>query len=340
MTTPVKPIESHSASTQRFLEEFRLDYNTALASMPRMWAESLGDVLSGPSLKDTYPIALSVQKYRELGGQEAAQAIDIKVKDVTVVKREFATAAEADIRRLKRGDFAYIRQWQRRAEEMARGRVFLRNHLVADLIETGESATCVLDGVNFFSASHKVNPFKSSIKYQGSATWSNFQNAATPLSANALTAEKLAMMQVPGPDGEELGLEATHLVVPTALYETAFNLLKVQDLILSGSLDGAGGGTMGTVRNPHFNRAGLELVRAPELDGSPGANSDWYLVSATAMSMGLFPWVLSEDSSEELTEWDESSDYAKQHKRIKLESRILTEAAFLFPHAIRKISGA
>lgn len=339
MTTPVKPIEENSASTQRYLEEFRLDYNTALASMPKTWAEQLGDVMSGPSLKDTYPIALSVQKYKELAGEQA-KAIDIKVKDITVVKREFGSAAEADARRLKRGDFAYAKQWSRRAEEMARARVFLRNHLVADLIETGETAaTCALDGEAFFSASHKVNPFSSKVKYNGSATWSNLQASATPLNATTLTAEKLALMQVPGPDGEELGLEATHLVVPTALYETGFNLLKVQDLILSGSLDGAGGGTMGTVRNPHFNRAGLQLVRAPELDGSGGANSDWYLVSATAMSMGLFPYVLSEDSSEELTEWDESSDYYKEHRRIKMESRVLLEAAFLFPHAIRKISG-
>lgn len=338
MTTPLKPIEQFGPSSQRALEEFRLDYNTSLASLPRTWAEDLGDLLPGMSLKDTYPIAIDVQKYKELAG-EAAKAIDVKVKDITVVKREFASAAECDLRRLKRGDFAYIRQWARRPEAMARGRVFLRNHVVADLIQTGETAaTCALDGKAFFATDHPVNPFDPNVTYRGSATWSNFTTAATPLSATSLVAEKNKLKMTPGPDGEELGLECTHVLVPTSLDDEAYNLLSVQDLLLSGALDGAGGGTMGTVRNPNFN-SGLQKVRAPELDGSD-LNADWYLLSATAFGMGLFPWVICEDDTEELTEWNEDSDYAKEHKRIKIESRILLEAAFLFPHAIRKVSGS
>lgn len=338
MTTPVKPIEAFGASSQRALEEFRLDYNTALASMPLVWGESLGDFLPGPSLKDTYPIALDVQKYKELAG-ESAKTVDIKVKDISVVKREFGSAAECDLRRLKRGDFAYIRQWQRRPEAMARARVFLRNHLIATLIETGETAaTCALDGAAFFSASHPVNPFDASIKYRGSATWSNLQSAATPLNAANLTAEKTNFKMTPGPDGEELGQEATHILVPTSLDDTAYNLLSVQDLILSGALSGGGDGTMGGVRNPHF-QSGLQKQRAPELTGS-GVTADWYILSATSIAQGLAPWVLAEDDSEDLRTWDEASDYYKSTSHIKVESRVLLEAAFLFPHAIRKIKGA
>jgi hypothetical protein len=175
------------------------------------------------------------------------------------------------------------------------------------------------------------------VKYQGSATWSNFTSAATPLNAVNLTSEKNKMKMTPGPDGEELGLEVTHILVPTSLDDAAYNLLSVQDLILSGALAGGGDGTMGQVRNPHFN-SGLQKQRAPELSGSD-LTADWYLVSATAMAMGLFPWVLCEDASEELTEWNEDSDFYKDTKHIKVESRILAEAAFLFPHAIRKVSG-
>lgn len=338
MSTPVKPIESFGLSSQRALEEFRLDYNTSLASMPMVWAQELGDVLPGDSLKDTYPIAIDVQKYKELAGQNA-KTVDVKVKDISVVKREFASAAEAELRRLQRGDFAHIKQWQRRPEAMARARVFLRNHIVADLIEDGETAaTCALDGAAFFSTSHKVNPFDDTIKYRGSATWSNLQTVATPLNAANLTAEKTSFKMTPGPDGEELGLEATHILVPTVLDDTAYNLLSIQDLVLSGALAGGGDGTMGQVRNPHFN-SGLQKQRAPELTGDD-ANADWYLLSATAFQMGLFPWVIAEDSSDELREWDENSDYYKAYSRIKVESRILLEAAFLFPHGIRKISGS
>ncbi len=220
---------------------------------------------------------------------------------------------------------------------MARARIFLRNRTVATLIETGETAAG-FDGAPFFSASHPVNPFDNSIEYQGSATWSNLQAAATPLNADNLTAEKSTFKMTPGPDGEELGLEATHILVPTSLDDTAYNLLSVQDLILSGALAGGGDGTMGGVRSPHFN-SGMTKVRAPELTGS-GVTADWYLLSQTALDMDLFPFVISEDATDELRTWDESSDFYKSSSRIKVESRVLLEAAFLFPHGIRKISGA
>jgi hypothetical protein len=139
------------------------------------------------------------------------------------------------------------------------------------------------------------------------------------------------MKLVPGPDGEELGLDPDIVLIPSVLDETAFNLLTVQDIIL-----GAGGNA--GVRNPHFQR-GTSSVRAPELPGA-AVTADYYLVASNGLDMGLFPWVLSEDSREELRTWDKSSDYWKKYTRIKVESRILVEAAFLFPHAIRKINGA
>lgn len=340
LSTGVQPIQDFGATSQIALINWRLEYNTSLASQPRVWAETLGDVLPGNSLKDDYPIALDALKYLEKK-TEAAGARTTTVKDITVTKREFLAAAEAELRRILYGDFAYIQTWQRKAESMARARTFLRNNIVADLIVTGTNATtCQLDGQAFFSATHKVNPSDATIKTKngGSATWSNYQSAATPLSAANLTAEKAAFKATPGPDGQELGLEVTHVLVPTCLDEIGYQLMSVQDLILSGSLDGAGGGTMGTVRNPHFN-SGLTKVRGPELPGTD-STADWYLLSATAFQMGLFPWVIAENSAEELTIWDETSDYFKDTRRIKVQSGVLLEAAFLYPHAIRKIKGS
>lgn len=339
LSSGVTPIQSFGASSQIALINWRLEYNTSLASMPRVWAETLGDVLPGNSLKDDYPVAFDALKYSEKKS-EAAAAKTTLVKDIAVTKREWNVAAEAELRRILMGDFAYIQSWQRKAEQMARARTFLRNNVTADVIATGETAaTCQLDGQAFFSATHKVNPFDANIKTRGgSATWSNLQSVAAPLSAANLTAQKTIFKQTPGPDGQELGLEATHVLVPTCLDELAYNLMSVQDLILSGVLDGAGGGTMGTIKNPHFN-SGMTKVRAPELLGSADT-ADWYLLSSTAFQMGLFPWVLAENSAEELTIWDETSDYFKDTRRIKVQSGVLLEVAFLFPHGIRKIKGA
>jgi phage major head subunit gpT-like protein len=333
--TQVKPLQQYGTTTQRSLEQFRLDYNTSLASTPRSWAEELGDMLSGDSLKDTYPIALDVQKYRERMGE--TEASTILTKDITVIKKEYSSAAIAEARRLQRGDFAYVKAWGRKSAAMASARVFLRNHIVATLLEAGTTTTG-FDGVNFFATNHPVNPVDSSVTFAGSATWSNYQSSATPLNALNLTTEKNAFKRTPGPDGEELGLECTHILVPTSLDDEAYNLLSVQDLILSGVLANDGDGTMGQVRNPHF-KSGLNKIRAPELTGTD-TTANWYLISATAAGMGLFPWVISEDSSDEMVEWNESSDFYKNTNNIKIESKILLEAAFLFPQSIRKIKGA
>lgn len=329
----VKPIQKVGLSTQRALEEFRLDYNTSLASQPKVWAEQMGDVLVGDSLKDTFPVALDVVKYREKSKGEP-EAMGALSKEITIIKRQFYSSHFAPYKRLERGDHAYVQSWAEKPAKMARARQFLRNRLIADLLKNGDGGTVkCFDGLNLFSASHPVNPFDATIKYQGSATWSNLQAVATPLNGTNLTAEKTAFKMVPGPDGEELGQEAKWVLVPTSLDETAYNLLSVQDLLLSGSLDGAGGGTMGTVRNPHF-RSGLAQVRAPELPGT-GLTADWYIVGDA-----LVPWLLAEDTSDEWKEWDKSSGYAKDTGNIKVCSEIMLEAAALFPHSIRKIKGA
>jgi hypothetical protein len=343
MPPAVKPIQLFSTSTKRQLEEFRLDSNTALASQPKVWAEDLGKVVTGTSLKETIPVALPVVKYRKRSGESVR--IDVQLADdITIEKDEYYADATAEAKRLQRGDHAYIKTWRDNAPAMARGRVFLRNRLIANLLKNGHTKKSLF-GTNFFSDSHPVNPRDASIKHHdgASATWSNYQTSAKPLNATNLTAEKTLFKMTPGPDGEEMGLEATHIIVPTVLDDTAFNLISVQDLIVSGSLDGAGGGTMGTERNPHHRQygRGLNSIRAPELPGID-ATADWYLVSITFAAMGLVPWIIAEDPTDEFTVWDENSDFYKDSKpkQIKVESEILLEAALAFPHCIRKIKGS
>ena len=325
MSTPVKPIQEFGATSQRALENFDEQYSAALVSMPAVWTSILGDVISGGSLKDTYPVALNALKYRLDAGKPTT--FDTKVKEISIVKRTFSAGAEAEAKRIRLGDFAYSRTWSMTPAAMARARMFLHNRLVADALEA--NATC-FDGVAFFSASHPVNAFDSSIKYHSSATWSNLQSVATPLTEANLTQEKAAFKMTPGPDGEELGLEPTHVLVPTSLDDKAYNMISVQDLITSGSTN-----TTGTVRNPHF-KSGIVNVRAPELAGTD-TTANWYLVSLTMPD--IIPWILSE-GDEELLTYDESSDYYKDTGRIKVVSKLDIEAALVHPHCIRKITGA
>lgn len=346
LANPVQPIQEFGASSQRALEEFRLNYNTSLAAMPQSWAEEIGDMLPGGSLKETYPLNFSATKYAEVSSQGAAAGSGKNV-DITVSKRQFAAAEQVELLRLMKGDFAYILSWGQAAQRMARARVFLRNQLVKALLEgatsgywgqTQDQATGI-DGQPFFSASHKVNPFDPTMKFRNSATWGNYQASATPLNATNLTAEKANAFNIPGPDGNELGFEFDAIMYPSVLAETVKNLITVQDIILDASTSKNGvSNVFGSMRNPHY-QSGLTMTRAPELTGS-AVTANYYLLSRAAISQGLFPWVISEDSAEEIRTWDESSDFYKSSGMIKLQSNIMLNAVLLYPHAIRLVKGS
>jgi hypothetical protein len=345
-TAPVKPIEEFGASSQRSLEEFRMNYNMCLAAEPKTWAEEIGDLMpSGSVNKDTYPINLAATRYRKktAQGPGAESALNF---DISVTKDEFNAGEEVELRRLIGGDFAYVMSWGRRAERMARARVFLRNELVTAILEAGESGywgssselATGIDGQPFFSATHKVHPRDPSRKLRGSATWGNFQGTAKTLGSVNLTAEKVNAFQVSDPTGHEFGFEYDSLLVPSSLNEVAKNLLTVQDLILdaAATLNGVSN-VMGTPTNPH-KMSGMSYTRAPDLAGTD-TTADWYLLSRAGIGQGLFPWVISEDAAEDLRTWDESSDFYKDSGMIKVTSHIFLAATLLFPHAIRKVSG-
>jgi len=133
-TTPVKPIEEFGQSSQRALEEFRMNYNMALAAEPKVWAELLGDMMpSGSINKDTYPINLSATRYVKKTAQAPGAETALNF-DISVTKDEFYAGEEVELRRLAGGDFAHVMSWGRRAERMARARVFLRNALVTAIL--------------------------------------------------------------------------------------------------------------------------------------------------------------------------------------------------------------
>lgn len=349
LATAVQPIQEFGATSQRALEEFRLEYNSTLVSLPIAWSEDLGVLLPGGGLKDTYPLGFYAVKFREKTAQNAA-ATTPNSADVTVQKKQFFASAMAELRRIVKGDFAYVQQWGQTAAQTARARVNLRNHLITDLLEgeavTGKWGTTKdqpngIDGQAFFSASHKVNPFDPKMKAHSSATWGNYAATAYPLNAASLTAVKALFLFVPGPDGEEMGARATGILNPTTLDETARLLLTVQDLILdaNASLKGVSDVFGGGVRNEHF-QSGFEHVWAPQLAGTDGT-ADYYLYSREIIGRGLPPWVLAEDAAEEVRVWDENSEFYKNGSGfIKTETNVFCNAALLYPHGIRLVKGS
>jgi|GEM_PF-1618581 len=347
-STPVQPIEEFGASSQIALQSWRLEYNTVLASTPAAWAEQIGQMLADGSMKTTFPISYDATQYTEVTAPGAAATQPLSF-DITVNQRQFFVAKQVELRRLNKGDFAYVQRWAQTAAEVARARVFLRNALVTALLEAGTSGywgsssllATGIDGQPFFSATHKNNPVDPSKKLRGVATFSNYQASATPIGAANLTAEKAYAAQVAAPDGRELGITFDGILYPSMMEQTVKNLLTVQDLILDAkaSLNSVSNAMGGGVRNPHLN-SGMEMTRAMDLAGTSSTASDYYLYSREAIARGLVPWVIAEDPTEELRLWDESSDFYKDSGMIKVQSHVFLNAALLYPHGIRFIKGS
>lgn len=345
LTNAVRPIEKYGPTSQRAMEEFIVSYMIGVATAAPTWVGDLGDIMPSGALDITYPLDFSAVQYQERLGQNSAaetpQAAELNIK-----KREFRASKMGNLRRINDGDFAYLNSWSQGGAQFGRARVLNQAKLVVTLLEAGTSdywgqttlQATGIDGQPFFSASHKVHPYNPKMKLHGSATWGNYQASATPLTAGNLTQEKASMLNVPYFDGQELGTRATGMLIPTSLDEIARLLLTVQDVILdaNASLKSVSN-TFGAVRNEHFN-SGFERTWAPQLTGS-GDTANWYEYSRETIGMGFVPWVVAEDASEEILQWDESSDFYKDTGFIKVESKIFTNATLVWPHGIRYIKG-
>jgi hypothetical protein len=142
--------------------------------------------------------------------------------DISVTKDEFNAGERSSSAASVGGDFAYVMSWGRRAERMARARVFLRNELVTTILEAGESGywgssrardrhrrSAVLLGD---AQGHPRDPSK---KLRGSATWGNYQAPRRP-SIGEPHREKVNAFQVADPTGHEFGFEYDRCSSPRA----------------------------------------------------------------------------------------------------------------------------
>ncbi len=156
-------------------------------------------------------------------------------------------------------------------EELSRQAAVWPDTMVSEAMIAGTSAV-VYDNQYYFDTDHPVNMDDASIKdLAGSATQSNL------LTSSALSAENLKtaisrMGGFVGADGRPMRLQATTLVVPTALQFTAREILNNQfiakDLLLTG-------GQRGATVTENVMRGTLDLQVWPFLDAEP---NNWYVL--------------------------------------------------------------
>lgn len=341
LTNAVRPHETFGTTAQRAIEEFRLDLMVNVATTPDDWTQTFGLTIPGGTSKDTFPLDFSAVRFYERLGQ-SGMAETPQSRDIQLTKREFRCPKQGNLRKIQEGDFAFIRSWQQGAAQMARAKMALRASLVKTILEAGTttywgaSATqsTGVEGVYYFATTHKVHPFdpRMTIVSTGASTWSNYQSGATPLNTSNLFTELDSMLYVPHFDGEILGTEGDAILLPTSLVGVARRMFDQQAFRSDGETSSV------QMSNEFFGHP-MARVHAPQLAGS-GATANYYILSTGTIAMGFSPWVVAEDSQDEILIWDESSDFYRQTGDIKIEEKTYINAALAWPQGIRYVKGS
>lgn len=325
----IETLPSTSAEAFRRFDERYLAGVSAVE--PDTWVEELGDVFDVDSPDVTFPIGLLSTKYEETKGESRAKTME--EKEVRLKAAEYDAGYEAKLLDLLTKVFAY-RKWEQAPARFIKAEKRLLLSKIAALLEAGTSGLSPWDGVAFFHASaHEANPAEP-----GLATFGNYQSSGKDPAVLANIEEEVAtMMTVPDEDGQVMGVYPTHIGLPTAKFEKVKNTLG-KEIVVIGSLDGSGGGTMGTEDNPY--KGVIQPVHMPQLTDA----NDWYLFDANIMkAQGVPPWAALRyfaGAALGMRTWDESSDFFKNSSKIKVSSHIWYGFSLMFPHAVRRVTGA
>lgn len=312
-------VELLPKTSQDAIRDFNERYIAGISKAPvNMWASDYGDVIDVDTPYTTFPISLLSTKFVETT-EQLGRFKSMASKDFDLKTKEFDAGYEAKLIDLFTKSFAY-RKWTDTPAAFVDAAAKLIRLQLAALIEGGTGIVSPWDGVNFFSAaSHLANP-----KNAAAGSFGNFQAAATdPASITNLRAEMASMMLVPDENGDKLGVMPDTILLPTQKYLAVSHLLA-QNFLANGET------------NSLFGK--LTPVHVPELTDV----NDWYLVDSKLIKSSP-AWVAARyfpPAPLGFREWDESSDFFKDTGKIKVAAHIWNGFGLVFPHAIRRVTGA
>lgn len=311
-------------TSEQAIREFDERYLAGISAVqPPSWASDLGDSVDLDAPRVTFPISLLSTKYvetRDTAGRFKSmleQAFDLKVV-------EYDAGHEAKLMDLFLNVFAY-RKWGEVPQRFIIAEGFHVQENIATLIEDTAQIS-PWDGLAFFHASHKANP-----SGDPSTTWGNLQ--ATPkdvLNISNITDEITNMKGVLDENGKKMDVNPTIIMVPTQK-GPKLEFLLAQNMVVIGS------GTAPS-SNPYVGK--FTVVTNPQLTDP----DDWYLIDPNlAKQQAVPPWVIARFLPPKdlgLRFFDESSDFFKNTGKLKVSSHIWYGFRLVFPHAIRKVTGA
>lgn len=323
---PMLPIHQVSHDAQRALEDFRLEFQEALAVAPAdNWSTQFGLGVTG-KFKKTFPIPISAARFLAREGQDRyrslyQRSLSMQPQDYFDGVEEFAAAIEAP-------DFiGWVGEPTRIAAEMSRHAdvitaAMLEANPNLDFYRSEEDG--LASSTALFADAHPVNVFDSS--------YGTFDNdiANTGINAALIKTVRQAFRTRLGPNGRSMRLEFTDMIVSPSNEEEARDLLESDFLLTSLVQDGTPP-TASTGATQNRFKGAVNLIVSHELTSS----SDDYVYCIARG--GPWPWIVQTAEQPEYLTYDKSSDFYKDTGKVREGVSFTAGVAAALPHSIIRV---
>jgi phage major head subunit gpT-like protein len=303
MAQPYVMADQFTGDANAAIVEYSAAFATALEASPPTVTEQLSMRRDGASLITRWYIPLHAAGYTPFEGTLPFRELSEKFFDIKLEK--WADGVKADADKVEDRDFGGFAM---SPQVMANNARLFPDEKLADLINDGENIAG-WDGADFLDASaHPVNAFEP-----GFGTYGNF-NSNLDLDDTGVTTALNAMLARKGANGKSLALLGTHLLLPTALYETGRRLVELQRLS-----DGS--------ENPLFGR--LKAVHWPQL-----AQYRWAVLDNSKPDLKAFAVSMRDGGMPEMIEHGKDSALYKTSMEVGFNAVLRIGFALAMPQAI------
>ena len=294
-----------SSDAQRALEDFAQDFALALTQPGvEQWAKENGLYRSSRALRTTYPVPVSAAGYAESKGDVKYRDIFQKSLSLTPKTWQDGVAELASV--IEAPDFI---GWTSEPAAIAAAASALLNQIIADAL--AENATC----------------WGGSVFDVDVGTYDNdFTGAGTTPTAPNLKLAKSRMRKIKAPNGKPLGLRLTHILIPSALEETAKDLLE-QDMVIQ-----AVGSTFAAVDNRH--KGTVKMIVPDEL----ADDSQWYGLGLN--KPGMVPWIVQDEGAPEEIRSDKTSHLYQTTLKVGVAYVLRGNGVLALPQCMQRWAGA
>jgi pimeloyl-ACP methyl ester carboxylesterase len=319
-------------SAQDRLREFHDEFTGAYAmGADNLWFETVCTVIDTPAPQVVYPIAIDESGFVKFTGSYQYRDLGNKVIRLKNEVWQDGVAELAD--KIEAWDFV---GFSKGAAQMARMGLRAPARWAATVL-TGTTPLSlyndedanVVSTIPLFSSGHLVNPLKT-----GGAVFDNSAlGGVGGFTLPNVTAWDTYFGGLKAPNGESLGLQFTHILVPRARYVEAKAFFR-DDTLLQAVRNQANSENVGGVmrRNPYVGA--IEVIVADELSSSNVV----YPLALNRANDGLTPILIMKEPDVETNVLDKSSYLWQQNRKVAVNAVLKGSAGGFLPHPIAKVT--